>query len=619
MRISLPQTERTNAVDTAEDSLYTDTLVIRNVDGRDMIVMKTMVDDNGEAVASQVLKAAKVTARFRNVAERHGKVDISFQITVPQTLQQKNWQLRYTPILYMMSDSSLLDKVIVTGREYRRRQLRGYQQYNRFLDRIIGNEEYFVDRHTLEIFIRRNMPGVYAMRCDSSFVSDEQFESLFGITEDEAMDHYTNHLAKRCNEQRKQRKAAMFRKYVKVPLAAEGVRIDTTIDPTGGDMVIDYTQRITTRPGLKRVDIALDGEIYEQEKKVYTIGRSDKLNYYISSLSFFVDDSPRYITRIIERQARADMSYNLDFKSGSSELVAGFGDNGSKISEIQNNLKALYCNDVFELDSICVLAGASPEGAFKMNMNLSRNRSKSICKYFNSYLKAYSDSLRRTEPVTITVDSLGRSVISASAVKRAEIPFLPQYLGEDWAGLDSLINRDSHMEEEAKIQYSRLREIKDPDARERSMAGMKWYAYARKELYPALRSVNFRFFMHRKGMIKDTVHTTVIDSAYMRGVQAIKDRDFKKAIEILRPYNDYNTAVAYCAADYNHSAMAILSHCSDSPKVNYMKALLYSRLGAPAKAIEYYLRSCSQDPSLIHRGNLDPEINTLTKQYNINP
>ena len=35
-------------------------------------------------------------------------------------------------------------------------------------------------------------------------------------------------------------------------------------------------------------------------------------------------------------------------------------------------------------------------------------------------------------------------------------------------------------------------------------------------------------------MVKDTVHTTELDSLYMRGVQAIRDRDYETAISILK-------------------------------------------------------------------------------------
>ena len=118
-------------------------------------------------------------------------------------------------------------------------------------------------------------------------------------------------------------------------------------------------------------------------------------------------------------------------------------------------------------------------------------------------------------------------------------------------------------------------------------------------------------------MIKDTVHTTLPDSVYDKGVMAIKDRDYNTAIKLLRPYHDYNTAVAYCAAGYNASAREILESLHKDDKVLYMLSLVYSRIGKKQEAIESYLEACRMNPSLVNRGNLDPEISSLVKEFNL--
>ena len=156
------------------------------------------------------------------------------------------------------------------------------------------------------------------------------------------------------------------------------------------------------------------------------------------------------------------------------------------------------------------------------------------------------------------------------------------------------------------------------DQRERSLQRLGCYRHMREKLYPRLRTVRFDFHLHRKGMVKDTVHTTVLDSVYMDGVQAIRDGDYERALTLLRPYGDYNTAIAYLCMDYNASAMQILERLERTAQVNYMLAVLYSRRGDEQKAVECYVRSCSQDPSYVHRGNLDPEISVLIKRYGLN-
>lgn len=116
-------------------------------------------------------------------------------------------------------------------------------------------------------------------------------------------------------------------------------------------------------------------------------------------------------------------------------------------------------------------------------------------------------------------------------------------------------------------------------------------------------------------MLKDTVHTTVLDSVYMRGVEALRNRDYKLAVTLLRPYDCYNTAVAYVCMDYNKSALDILQRLPRDARRDYMLAVVYGRLGEEKLAVEHFLNSVEQDGAMRHRGNLDPEISVLIKKY----
>ena len=123
-----------------------DTLTVKDDDGREFLLMKAVKDEEtGEMVATAVIDAAKVTARFRNVAERHGKVDLAFQIMVPPSMMDTKWQLRFYPDMFVMEDSLRLDPVIITGGDYRKAQLRGYQLYDKFLSKIIQDTTKFID------------------------------------------------------------------------------------------------------------------------------------------------------------------------------------------------------------------------------------------------------------------------------------------------------------------------------------------------------------------------------------------------------------------------------------------------------------------------------------------
>ena len=588
-----------------------DTFVVKDGD-REVLIMKAIKDEDGEMVAHDVIDAAVVTARFRNVAERNGRVDIEFQVIVPQSMQDSRWQLRFRPQMYIMQDTLDLDPVIITGSEYRKAQMRGYQQYEKFLASIVTNPDEFVNWWLLELFIERNIPDLYTFKTDSTYVSDEQFASVYGVTEKEAIEHYTDKLAREYNSRKMSRKEKMYRKYVKVPIETEGLRLDTVIQSYNGDFIYRYVQPIKTRPKLRKVDVVLAGDIYESDQKIYDIPLSDPLTFYISSLSAFVDNTERYLTNVIERRVEENTACYIEFASASFEVDETMGNNPSEIARIKDNLSSLMNNEKFDLDSIVVTSSASPEGTVKYNDRLSKRRSEGISEYFSRWMNHYLDSLERERG--FAVDEEGKIIIE----KRTQIPMIGRSSGENWQMLDRLVEKDTVMTAEQKESYCNLSSHLDIDQRERAMQSEPYYRHLRESLYPRLRTVRFDFHLHRKGMVKDTIHTTVLDSAYMNGVQAIRDRDYEVALTLLRPYNDYNTAIAYLCMDYNASAMQILEQLDKTAQVNYMLAVLYSRRGEEQKAVECYVRSCSQDPSYIHRGNLDPEIAVLIRRYGLN-
>ena len=145
--------------------VHRDTLVVEDPQGREVIIMKAVKDENGEMVAHETLDAARVTARFRNVAERGGSVDLRFQILVPEKMQDSDWQLCFYPDLFVLEDSIRLEPVLITGSGYRKAQLKGYQQYRRFLESLSADSLHFVDRRQLENFLRRKQAELGYFSC----------------------------------------------------------------------------------------------------------------------------------------------------------------------------------------------------------------------------------------------------------------------------------------------------------------------------------------------------------------------------------------------------------------------------------------------------------------------
>ena len=575
------------------------------------IIMNAVRDENGEMVATDVITAAVVESRFRNIAERHGRVDLEFQVRVPAEMQDSRWQLRFYPLMTILDEDYRLDPVIITGAAYRKSQLRGYQHYQKYLDSIIDDPDRLVYRSQLERFIRRNIPELWRFRADSSIVSEEDFRSAFGVSGQDAIEHYTIGWRVRLNNYRRSRLESVYHRYVKAPIVTEGIRLDTVFRSVTGEFVYNYVQSVAVRKAMKKVDILLEGEIYEQDRRVYTVPPTAPLTFYISSLSQFVDPSPRYLDKVISRRVSANTACYVSFDVGSSVVNDTLGHNSEELGRIRGNLLSLVSNEELDLDSIVVTASASPEGSWRSNAALAAARSQSVSDYCRRYVRSCRDSLALERGFSVAEDG------SITHLEWQDIDFVSRSIPEDWELLRSLVQGDDVLTDEDKRSFMALAETGDPDRREAAISALPAYPHIRRSLYPRTRVVRFEFFLHRRGMVKDTVHTTELDTAYMRGVQAIGERDYATAVTILRPYADFNAAVALCAMDYNHSAREILRALEPTPRVLYMDAIIASRLGDEQEAINTYIKACYEDPSLVHRGNLDPEISTLVKKYDI--
>lgn len=585
--------------DVPVERLVSDTMMIKDADGKDLIIMKAVRDENGDMVASDVILPSVVVASFRNVAERRGLVDLRFDISIPADLTDSRWQLRMSPIMHIMGEEVPLEPVYITGSHYRAAQLRGYERYARFVDGIVTDTTLFIHKSELELFLKRNLPELYAFRQDSSRVSDEEWTSAFGISGDEAVDHYTDHFRKRLNARKAGRKDKMFRRYVKSPIRTEELRLDTVVVAPEGDITYSYVQTIHTRPKLKKVEIELAGAVYEEDRQMCTLPSPGMLTFYISSLSSFADVRERFLTRVVSRRVEANTSCYIEFGAGKTDIREDLGMNALEMGRIKGNIKDILENDKFDLDSVVITAFASPEGSAAANNSLALRRAGAASTFFSDYTEFLIDSL----------------CISGDIPK---VDFVSHGGGENWRLFAHLVETDTTMTPSDRDIVLKRLEIKDLDAREASLRQLGSYPYLRKNIYPRLRMVRFDFHLHRKGQVKDTIHTTIPDTVYRMGVQAIIDRDYEHALELLLPYKDYNTAVAFVSLGRNHSAMDILDKLENTPQTDYLMAILYSRFGDDRNAVQHYLNACSADRNYIFRGSLDPEIATLINHYKLN-
>lgn len=546
---------------TVSTKVKKDTIKVVDLGGKEMFLMKTVVDSTGEATASEVLNAAVVSARFRNLAERNGKIILDFQIRVPGVFKEQKWQLRFTPVILAGADSVKMDQLVITGDTYREFEELGDRKVQEFEEKLAA----------------------------SKGIARKNLEAMRGF---------------------------MYNRYY-MP-KAESVIMDTLIKDDYSEFVYEYSYEFQPSPKLRKVDVVVDGEVLAMNDYIYRMPRSEPLTFYISSLAGFVDGTEKYKTVVVSRKLEANMSYNLEFAQGKWPLDPNFRDNAQVISEIKKQLTLLLENKEYDLDSVVVTASASPEGGYPQNRELSEKRSESIAYYFNMFMRGKVDYLNRGYVESFTIDAESGQVAEKNE-RVKPIPFISRSIPENWPLLYKLVDEDTVMTAVEKAQFLHCCEtVPNVDTREWKLREFKWYKHLRADYYPKLRAVRFDFNLHRKGMVKDTIHTTILDSTYMDGIQAIKDRDFDRAVELLRPYNDYNTAVAYCASGRNHSALQVLEKVPASPQTHYMKAILYARLDDDEQAIKEYVEACKEDRMYISRGNLDPEISTLIRKYNIN-
>lgn len=553
------------------------------------IIMNAIRDSQtGEMVATDVISASKVVARFRNVAERAGMVSISFDLSVPSGMADSRWRLKICPEMSIQNDTVPLDPIFITGKDYRAAQLRGYERYRQFIAGIITDTTDLIRLRQLELFLQRHYPETFALKNDSTIIPEPLAENLYGVTQMQVKEHYMRHLKMRLNQRRKDRADEMYRRFVKDPIDNRGVRLDTVLVGDEGDFTYRYVYTFKSRPRLRKVGVSLHGDLYEKGERLLELPFPEDLTFYISSLSTLADDRPRYRMIVLERTVYDNTKALIDFAQGKSDIDTLLGDNASELKRIRKCVDDVVARRELVLDSLVVTASCSPEGTYRSNRLLSRARSESVLAYMQTIVPdSWKDSLRTSE------------------------------LPENWEQLSRLVTSDGVLDSGARDNILKvINSGGDHDRRERRLASLPEYRYLREKLYPQLRSVQFDFYLHRAGMVKDTVHTTELDTVYMAGVKALKGLDYKKAVELLRPYGDFNAALAYMSADYNYSALDVLDRLDDTDaKVCYLKAMVLSRMGLVEEAMKYFRLALTYDPYMEHRANLDPEMHTLINLY----
>lgn len=377
---------------------------------------------------------------------------------------------------------------------------------------------------------------------------------------------------------------AAFNRFVKFPYP-EDVRLDSLVEGRS-TVTYYYSQAVKTDETSKKMLVTLQGQVLAVDDSAYRLPPSDTLSYVVSSMLSFVDTVPRYRIKVIDKFVTVEDRNYIQFFVGDTRVVDTLGDNRRQLDKITGLMRQIVEQQEFWVDTITLTAASSPEGAYAFNDRLSQGRAAALKRYL--------------------VRRYGKSIDTMLSV---------QWVAEDWAELTNRIRTDREI-----INRDAILELiaaeKNPDRREQAirLRFPKEYAYIRSVIYPQLRAVNFRYNLRRKGMVKDTIHTTELDTAYARGVELLQKRKYAKALYILNDYNDRNTVVAHLSLDHNERAMELLATMPKDAVTEYLRAIACSRLGRKEEGRRHFLEACRLDERMEYRGNLDPEIAELLKQ-----
>ena len=627
--------------------------------GVEQIITRAEKDTvTGENLTTIHLSGVTVSAKSKQVAERNGMINLDFIVTVPAELINKKWQVQLTPEAFTKRDTMFFDKIFLSGADFAKMQKKGYLQYQAFLSSIIPDslylqelfnqkgykkaikdleEEYYqawknevlfkeswIDwsdklnrrfimfnakmennrasiagndatllRFLPAYWLRRDLtaetvPGKWKM-----FLEGNHTIKTKAITPEDSVKiskKFYDYKRMAENQRKNEMKDAMYDKLVRLPY--ESSRLDTIIQ-SGNNFIYFYRQRVPATDDTKTIKLTLDGVVVSTNADRTQLPPSDTLTFYVSSMSQFLDHEPRYKKKIITKKDEVNVTAYISYVLAGYKFDAALGDNEAEIKKVFNTINTINYTGECLIDSIYMTATSSPEGSSLLNFNLAKKRALNLKEY-----------LSKTSDDKEAIDTL----------------FRPRWKGEDWDKLKELITDDDSLKAKYSI-LSVIDEVKDEDKREQEISKYREdYNYIKGKYYPLLRGVEFKFHLHRRNMIQDTIIMPVIDTTYMNAVKDIESKQYKKALAVLTDEypEDYNTAICLMSLGYDQKALDIMRKQKDTSNRNYILAILYSRLKREEEAVRCYLRSCEQGKDKIWRGRLDPEVNKLIETFNLN-
>ena len=156
------------------------------------------------------------------------------------------------------------------------------------------------------------------------------------------------------------------------------------------------------------------------------------------------------------------------FRQGYSSLQPAFRENGIRLDEFMRRVSEMHTDSTARLNSIDIVAYASPEGSFTLNRKLARKRAENISAYLRGNMPFLSGSLFNVQPKGIDWNGLAAMVEASDMHYRSEV-------------LNILRNVPETTYRNGKLVDSRLKRLMD-------LRGGRPYNYMLTHFFPELRA-----------------------------------------------------------------------------------------------------------------------------------
>lgn len=156
------------------------------------------------------------------------------------------------------------------------------------------------------------------------------------------------------------------------------------------------------------------------------------------------------------------------FRQGYSSLQPAFRDNGIRLDEFMRRVSEMHGDSTARLNSIDIVAYASPEGPYTLNKKLARKRAENISAYLRGNMPFLSGSLFNVQPKGIDWNGLAAMVEASDMRYRSEV-------------LNILRNIPETTYRNGRLVDSRLKRLMD-------LRGGRPYNYMLTHFFPELRA-----------------------------------------------------------------------------------------------------------------------------------